>query len=86
MSSWVDIEMGRCITNAKDPVVLYVSGGNTQVIAYSEHRYRIFGETIDIAIGNALDRLARVLNIPNEPSPGLNIELLARAYLSASVS
>lgn len=25
------IEMGRCVTGAKDPVVLYVSGGNTQV-------------------------------------------------------
>eukprot|EP00976_Prorocentrum_cordatum_P014495 289461-Prorocentrum_minimum.AAC.1 len=43
--------------------VLYVSGGNTQVIAYSEGRYRIFGETIDIAIGNCLDRFARELNV-----------------------
>ncbi|KAK2457441.1 putative tRNA N6-adenosine threonylcarbamoyltransferase [Trifolium repens] len=50
------IEMGRIVTGADDPVVLYVSGGNTQVIAYSEGRYRIFGETIDIAVGNCLDR------------------------------
>ncbi|KAJ8545993.1 hypothetical protein K7X08_018576 [Anisodus acutangulus] len=48
--------MGRTVTGAVDPVVLYVSGGNTQVIAYSEGRYRIFGETIDIAVGNCLDR------------------------------
>lgn len=61
-----------------DPVVLYVSGGNTQVIAYSSNRYRIFGETIDIAVGNALDRFARVLNISNDPSPGYNIEQLAK--------
>ena len=33
-----DIEMGRLITGAQNPVVLYVSGGNTQVIAYSDHR------------------------------------------------
>ena len=33
------IEMGRLITGAKNPVVLYVSGGNTQVIVYSEKRY-----------------------------------------------
>jgi N6-L-threonylcarbamoyladenine synthase len=33
------IEMGRMITGAKNPVVLYVSGGNTQVIAYAEHRW-----------------------------------------------
>ena len=48
--------MGRLITGAKNPVILYVSGGNSQVIAYTLKRYRIFGETIDIAIGNCLDR------------------------------
>ncbi|CAG8801596.1 30196_t:CDS:2, partial [Gigaspora margarita] len=72
------IEMGREITGADNPVVLYVSGGNTQVIAYSEHRYRIFGETLDIAIGNCLDRFARILNLPNDPSPGYNIEQYAK--------
>ncbi len=58
-----------------NPVVLYVSGGNTQVIAYSDKRYRIFGETIDIAIGNCLDRFARILNLSNDPSPGFTIKL-----------
>lgn len=72
------IEMGREITGADNPVVLYVSGGNTQVIAYSKQRYRIFGETLDIAIGNCLDRFARTLMIPNEPAPGYNIEQLAK--------
>ncbi|XP_070622934.1 tRNA N6-adenosine threonylcarbamoyltransferase [Erythrolamprus reginae] len=72
------IEMGRLVTGAKNPTVLYVSGGNTQVIAYSEHRYRIFGETIDIAVGNCLDRFARVLKISNDPSPGYNIEQMAK--------
>lgn len=73
-----DIEMGRLATGAKDPVVLYVSGGNTQVIAYSSKRYRIFGETIDIAVGNCLDKFARVINLSNDPSPGYNIEQLAK--------
>ena len=41
-----------------------------QVIAYAEQRYRIFGETIDIAVGNCLDRFARVLSLSNDPSPG----------------
>lgn len=72
------IEMGRVVTKCENPVVLYVSGGNTQVIAYSDRRYRIFGETIDIAVGNCLDRFARVLNLSNDPSPGYNIELMAR--------
>ncbi|CAK4018403.1 peptidase M22, glycoprotease [Lecanosticta acicola] len=72
------IEMGRSITGADNPVVLYVSGGNTQVIAYSAQRYRIFGEALDIAVGNCLDRFARVLEIPNDPAPGYNIEQLAK--------
>ena len=72
------IEMGRLATGASDPVVLYVSGGNTQVIAYSNQHYRIFGETIDIAIGNCLDRFARVIGVSNDPSPGYNIEQEAK--------
>jgi len=72
------IEMGREVTKAKNPVVLYVSGGNTQVIAYSEKKYRIFGETIDIAVGNCLDRFARIIKLPNAPSPGYNIEQEAK--------
>ena len=96
------IEMGRLVTGAKDPVVLYVSGGNTQVrwwllyllyywsywsnyfikvISYSNKKYRIFGETIDIAVGNCLDRFARVINLSNDPSPGYNIEQLAKKYI-----
>jgi N6-L-threonylcarbamoyladenine synthase len=79
------IEMGRQITGANDPVILYVSGGNTQVIAYSLKRYRIFGETIDMAVGNCFDRLARVLHVPNDPSPGYNIEQIAKRCEHAKI-
>ncbi|KAF4615579.1 hypothetical protein G7Y89_g15297 [Cudoniella acicularis] len=72
------IEMGREITGADNPIVLYVSGGNTQVVAYAEQRYRIFGEALDIAVGNCLDRFARTLEISNDPAPGYNIEQLAK--------
>jgi len=53
------IEIGKLVTGAKDPVTLYVSGGNTIVAAYEAGRYRIFGETLDIAVGNCLDVFAR---------------------------
>eukprot|EP00002_Diphylleia_rotans_P033337 TRINITY_DN7074_c0_g1_i2.p1 TRINITY_DN7074_c0_g1~~TRINITY_DN7074_c0_g1_i2.p1 ORF type:complete len:197 (-),score=40.18 TRINITY_DN7074_c0_g1_i2:903-1493(-) len=79
------IEMGRLVTNAQDPIVLYVSGGNTQVIAYSMNTYQIFGETLDIAVGNCLDRFARVIGLSNDPSPGYNIEQLAKQYRSSSI-
>lgn len=48
------------------------------MIAYSEKRYRIFGETLDIAVGNCLDRFARIIGLSNDPSPGYNIEQMAK--------
>jgi len=53
------IEIGRLTTKLLDPVILYVSGANTQIIAHVSGRYRIFGETQDIGIGNALDKFGR---------------------------
>jgi len=70
--------MGRVACGVDDPVVLYVSGGNTQVLAYANQKYHIFGETIDIAIGNCLDRFARTLKLSNDPAPGYNIEQMAK--------
>ena len=70
------IEIGKLYNNAEDPVTLYVSGGNSQILAYSGEKYRIFGETQDIAIGNALDKFARTLGIPHPGGP--EIEKFAR--------
>lgn len=53
------IEIGKLLTTAKDPITLYVSGGNTLVAAFDSGRYRVFGETLDIALGNCLDVFAR---------------------------
>ena len=53
------IEIGKLETGAVDPVTLYVSGGNTIVTAFDSGRYRVFGETLDIALGNCLDVFAR---------------------------
>ncbi len=46
-----------------DPVLLYASGANTQIIAYEGKKYRVFGETLDIGIGNFLDTIARELGL-----------------------
>jgi universal protein Kae1 len=66
------IEMGRQVTGAIDPVVLNVSGGTTQIVVFEKGRYRVFGETLDIAIGNAFDVFARESGIydPSSPWPG----------------
>lgn len=70
------LEIGRVVTGCDDPTLLYASGGNTQIIAYAGGRYRVFGETLDIGIGNMLDKFGREtgLTFPSGPK----IEQLAK--------
>jgi N6-L-threonylcarbamoyladenine synthase/protein kinase Bud32 len=63
------VEIGKLTTGAVDPVTLYVSGGNTQIIAFESGRYRIFGETLDIAIGNCLDQFSRSVGLGHPGGP-----------------
>jgi len=63
------IEIGRLVTGARDPVVLYIAGGNTLITAYLDGRYRIFGETLDIAAGNCLDAFGIEAGIGPMPNP-----------------
>ncbi len=72
------VEIGRLTTGAEDPISLYVSGGNTQVIAYESERYRVFGETLDIAIGNCLDQFAREVGLGHPGGPRVE-ELASKA-------
>ena len=58
------LEIGRgTVKGCTDPVLLYVSGANTQVIAFAEGKYRVFGETLDIGIGNCLDKFGRTMGL-----------------------
>lgn len=70
------VEIGKLTTGAVDPVTLYVSGGNTQIIAFNTGRYRVFGETLDIAIGNCLDQFSRSVGLGHPGGP--KIEELAK--------
>lgn len=69
------LEIGRALTDATDPMLLYVSGGNTQVLAFARGRYRVFGETLDVGLGNALDKFARENGFPFPGGP--EVERLA---------
>ncbi len=51
------VEIARVLSGLDDALLLYASGGNTQVIAFGAGRYRVLGETLDIGIGNFLDKL-----------------------------
>jgi N6-L-threonylcarbamoyladenine synthase/N6-L-threonylcarbamoyladenine synthase/protein kinase Bud32 len=65
------LEIGRKVTGCGDPTLLYASGGNTQVIAYSGGRYRVFGETMDVGIGNMIDKFGRSVGMPFPAGPHL---------------
>lgn len=69
------LEIGK-ITGAKDPVLLYASGANTQIIAYEAGKYRIFGETLDQGVGNVLDSFGRYIGLGFPAGP--KIEQLAK--------
>ncbi len=66
------VEIGRKLCKAKDPVLLYASGANTQIICFENSYYRVFGETLDIGIGNFLDSFGRKLGLGFPAGPKLD--------------
>lgn len=70
------LTIGNLVTGFKDPVYLYVSGVNTQVITLANKKFRVLGETLDIGLGNALDKFGRIAGLGFPAGP--KIEELAR--------
>jgi N6-L-threonylcarbamoyladenine synthase len=69
------IELGKLLTGAKNPLVLLVSGGHTMLLAFLNKQWRVFGETLDITLGQLLDQFGRSIGFA---SPcGKDIEDLA---------
>ena len=51
-------------------VALLVSGGNTELIYMKDHfQFEILGETLDDAVGEAYDKVARVVGLPYPGGP-----------------
>ena len=65
------LEIGR-LEGATDPILLYASGANTQIIAYDGGKYRIFGETLDIGVGNFLDSFGRDIGLGFPAGPAID--------------
>ncbi|MDE1761775.1 MAG: tRNA (adenosine(37)-N6)-threonylcarbamoyltransferase complex transferase subunit TsaD [Candidatus Micrarchaeota archaeon] len=60
------IEVTRLLTKMRDPLALYVSGGNSQILkatAEPFRHYAILGETFDIGVGNMFDNFARGIGL-----------------------
>jgi len=76
------LEIGKLMTKAKDPVLLYPSGANTQVIAYDGGKYRVFGETLDQGVGNFIDSFARHIGLGFPGGPKIEkIALAGKNYI-----
>ena len=62
----------------KFPVLaLVVSGGHTElVIMKDNYEFELLGSTLDDAIGEAYDKVARILNIPYPGGPGIEKKAL----------
>ncbi len=69
------IELGRKLLSMNDPLVLLISGGHTLIAARGEGGWRIFGETLDLTLGQLLDQLGRHFGLSSPAGP--KIETLA---------
>ncbi|MDD5417445.1 MAG: bifunctional N(6)-L-threonylcarbamoyladenine synthase/serine/threonine protein kinase [Candidatus Nanoarchaeia archaeon] len=77
------LEIAKLYGKMRNPAMLYVSGGNTQVIAYDSGKYRIFGETIDIGIGNAIDKFGRFAGLLFPSGPAIEqLSKKGKTYLN----
>ncbi len=66
------VELGKALTDCTDPIVVYVSGANTQIIGYEKGKYRVYGETLDIGVGNLLDGFGRKMSLGFPAGPVLD--------------
>jgi len=69
------IEVGKWFGKAEDPLVVYVSGANTQILGLNGGKYRVYGETLDIGLGNAIDVFGRSIGLSFPAGP--EVEKLA---------
>jgi len=52
---------------------LVVSGGHTQLVLMEDHgRYRLLGQTVDDAAGEAFDKVGRLLDLPYPGGPAIS--------------
>ncbi|MCL5679963.1 MAG: tRNA (adenosine(37)-N6)-threonylcarbamoyltransferase complex transferase subunit TsaD [Candidatus Marsarchaeota archaeon] len=60
------IQITAHLSGIKDPLAIYVSGGNSQILGIADEglkRYHIYGETLDIGLGNMIDNFARAAKL-----------------------
>ncbi len=76
------VEISRLTTGFHDPIIVYVAGGNTMIVTLVEGRYRVFGETLDMPLGNCLDTFAREVGLSHPGVPKVEeLALKGKRYI-----
>ncbi|MFA5412599.1 MAG: KEOPS complex N(6)-L-threonylcarbamoyladenine synthase Kae1 [Candidatus Micrarchaeia archaeon] len=65
------IKIAEGITGIKNPLILYVSGGNTQLLIEHKRKFRVLGETLDMGVGNLFDSFGRGIGMEYAHGAGL---------------
>ncbi len=61
--AYAHIKISEYLTRLKNPLIIYVSGGNTQILIERKNRLHVLGETLDIGIGNLFDSFGRTIGL-----------------------
>ncbi|MFH1520395.1 MAG: KEOPS complex N(6)-L-threonylcarbamoyladenine synthase Kae1 [Candidatus Micrarchaeota archaeon] len=69
---YAHVKISEFCCKMKDPLVLYLSGGNSQILLREGEFYHIIGETLDIGIGNLFDSFARAIKMKNAHGSALS--------------
>ncbi len=74
---YAHLKITEHFSKLKNPLVLYVSGGNTQILIEKKpFEFQVLGETFDIGVGNLFDNFGRKLGM--EYASGAILEKLSK--------
>jgi N6-L-threonylcarbamoyladenine synthase len=68
------LDIAMSIGKARDPLAVLVSGGHTSILVHVGKRWRVYGETQDITLGNLLDMFGREAKLPSPGGPSVGRE------------
>jgi glycoprotease/Kae1 family metallohydrolase len=60
---YAHVKISEHACKMEDPLILYISGGNSQILMQRDGYYHVLGETLDVGIGNLFDSFARAIKM-----------------------
>lgn len=77
MANYFDLDSGKIQEINYSAIALLVSGGHTElVLIKSSKKFKVIGDTLDDAVGETFDKVARLLGLPYPGGPAIAREAL----------